>query len=503
MGRLTEQLNSNGRLSQTQVEIPDWVTLKQGVASDIQKRRSSFQEGLASGQSPLSSGFQAVGQGAGLIGDVLLRGLSASVSDVIEKPVVGAIQKGIGRIVETKPAQQVIESVTNWAKQNPEAARNLEAALNIAALAPIGKGAQVGIKGGEKTLSGVGSKLIVSGEEALSANRRAFVQDLVRSAQTKATKEAQVARTTEVGGGITKKSVIAPSFSEDLAGKYVTNIPKVSPKNTLQGNYNVIAEANRAEARTLEASLKTNDFVYPRKELLSRLKNTKAELAKNPVITGDAEKTAEKLIAEIERRINATPSKGSNLLQVRKDFDAWVESQKGGTAFDPVKENAFSVANREIRRTVNTFLDDKAPSVGVKTSLKKQSALYDALDNIKPKAAYEADTALKRFLQRAEGVLGTKNRAVQILAATVGIGGLGAAATFAPGAAVLGTGGYLLYRGGKLVLAPNVRKALGQILIDLDKVGTSKAIGGVVGGGLPTTGIIGLQREIQKILNDY
>jgi hypothetical protein len=41
---------------------------------------------------------------------------------------------------------------------------------------------------------------------------------------------------------------------------------------------------------------------------------------------------------------------------------------------------------------------------------------------------------------------------------------LGAAATFAPGAVVVGGGGFLVYRAGKLVMSPELRIALGKLL---------------------------------------
>jgi hypothetical protein len=483
------------------------------VSEDLSKRRENVSLGIEAQskgeQTAVETGFQAVGQGVGLVFDVAGEALKSVVNKIPQ-----AVKKPIEQVSESilssplgqaglRAISQGVDSYNEWKKGNPRTARDLEAIVNIAMLAPVGGGAKVGSKVGEAVgkpvLESTGTALKASGETALKSERQGFIRNLLRESQTKAVKEAQVARTSETGIGIGKKSIIAPSKSEALAEKYVIDIPEVSSKNTLQGNYNIIKDANISEAKKLSSELAENDFIYPRQELLSRLNNAKGELAKNPVITGDAEKTAEKLVAEFQRRIEETPAKGSNLLQVRKEFDAWVESQKGGKAFDPVRENAFSIANREIRQTVNSFLDEKAPTVGVKESLRKQSALFTALDNLKPKAAYEADTAIKRFIQRAEVVLGTKNRAVQILAATVGIGGLGAAATFAPAAAGIGIGGYFIYRGGKLVLSPKIRKALGEVVV---KLGDKKG-GSVFGGSIGASGVIELKSEIQKFLDEY
>ena len=209
--------------------------------------------------------------------------------------------------------------------------------------------------------------------------------------------------------------------------------------------------------------------MFTRKELLSKLNNTKSVLAENPLITGDAENAANRLITKIQAMVAEKPAKGSELLQIRKDFDRWVESQKGGAIFDPAKENAISIANREIRKTINDFLDINAKDVGVKASLRKQSSLFNAMENIVPKAAQEADKAFVRSLQRVGDILGTKNRIVQGIAAVVGIGGLGAAATFAPAAAVVGISGWLIYSGGKLILKPQVRILLGKTIGGLER----------------------------------
>lgn len=478
-----------------------------------EKALEGFELEAAGKQSRLSSAFQATGQGFGFIGDIigetLLTGIKVITPNFIEKGVSDSVRSIMNTPLGQKALSALnrgIEEYGKFREENPEFARNFESVLNIGMIALDIYGTRLGMKAGEEiispTLKKGGMILKETGEQALEKERTSFIRELARPIQTKAVKEAQVGRTTEVGKGVFKKSIIEPTSQELRIEKYLAEIPEIKPTNTFQQNYNAIQKANRAEAKNLEATIKNNDFIFPKKELSARLRATKEELARNPVITGDAEKTAEKLIAEIERRVNAAPAKGSELLQIRKDFDIWVEAQKGGAAFDPVKENAFSIANREIRRTINTFLDEKAPTVGVKDSLRKQSSLFDALDNIKPKAAQEADTAIKRFLQRSGEILGTKSRIVQILAATVGIGGLGAAATFAPGAATVGIGGFLMYKAGRLILKPQVRKVLGDLLIEIEKVGTGKIVGGIA-GIIPPSQINELRDEIQQFMEDY
>jgi len=313
-----------------------------------------------------------------------------------------------------------------------------------------------------------GKALEKSGIKAAQAQQQSFIRDLIRPVQTKKVKEAQVARTTETGRGIFKRSIIEPTKKELAAERAVLEIKDLKPGATQQQSFNTISKANLKEARNLEQAIAKNDFIFPKKELNARLKEAKTRLMESPTLTGDAQKTAQKIMDKFQQFVDEQGATGSGLLKARKKLDNWIKSQKP-KAFDPNKEGAFEIALREVRQTANKFLDEKATSVKVKESLAKQSSLFDALENIKPKAAIEADTAVGRVLQRAGKILGTKNRAVQATAAAVGIGGLGAAATFAPTAAALIGTGFALRGLTKLALSPGVRKALGRMLKEIER----------------------------------
>ncbi len=513
--RLSDAWSGAAPAAEKPAELPasGFEGLKRDVGEDFKRRDAIVKENkgkVARGEMSEASGlFSAMGQAAGMIGDVGFDVFKSIFKPEVRKKVDDYTQAVAKKIIETPVVADQIKLYGSFKENHPELASNLESALNIVSVIPMAKGVAVGAKVGEKALeTGVKvAKVVETGaEDTLKANKGAFIKDLVTPEQTKAVKIDQVGRTTETGKGPFKKSVIEPSAQEAKAAEHVANVPNIDEKATLQQNYNHIKTENKAEAIRLEEQVKANDFAYPRKELLSRLNAAKEELARNPVITGDAEKTAEKLIAEITRRINATPAKGSNLLKVRKEFDQWLENQKGGNVFDPAKESALSVSNRQIRQTINTFLDEKAPNAGVRDSLRKQTALYDAMDNIAPKAAKEADSAMGRFFQKMDSVLGTKNKAVQILAATVGIGGLGAASAFAPAVAAGGIGGYLLYKAGKLVLSPKARKAISGVIKELGKTkaakGAAKVTGGVAGGATASTAAE-LVDELNLFLTEY
>lgn len=508
-GLTLEQLNKIGAkpkqiggvpLQQLQKPEP---TFSERIKEDLAKRRETFGAGVEAQsrqqQTTTETTLQAVGQGAGLLFDVAgeaLKSVVDKIPDAIKKPIVAksVLNTPLGE-AGIKAISQGMDIYKEWKVGNPRAARDLESVVNIGLLIPFGVGAKVAERGVAKPL--IEKALVESGEKALIKTQGEFIRELVRPIATVTTKKEFVTRTTEIGVGPFKRSVITPTSQERIAENFVSQIPKVKPANTFQRNYNFIKDANFTEAERLKTLLINNDFVFTKKELLLKLRNTKSKLAENPLITGDAKKAAGKLITKIQTMVAKKPAKGkgSELLQIRKDFDRWVGSQRGEAIFDPAKESAISISNREIRRTINDFLNVNAKNVGVKDSLKKQSSLFNAMENIAPKAAQEADTAFIRSLQRVGNVLGTKSRIVQGIAAAVGIGGLGAAATFAPAAAAMGISGWLIYQGGKLILKPQVRILLGKAVGELQRnAGLLTRVSGI--------GVIGALKDNNDAINE-
>lgn len=456
-----------------------------GLISDIKQANDTRAMNVAgvvdSNQNIGSKVLQVAGQAAGFATDIAGAGIKAGIKaitpDVVEQSAkklgLEILQSSLGRKALTALGQGV-EKYQVFKQQYPETAKNIESVVNIAALLPIGGGAKAGIGAELKT----GTNILEKGagvleKSALAATtdaKNSFVRDLVSPMATKAVKEAQVARTTETGMGIFKKSIIQPTTQELAAEESVLkNVPGVAVNKTYQQNYNLIKDANLKEAVRLKTAIAENDFAIPRVETKAKLSVAASNLTESPTIVGDAQKTAKRLLTKANQLVDQNAGTGSGLLKARKEFDAWVLSQKGN-AFDASTDNAFTLANREIRNAFNTILDEKAPSLKIKDSLKSQSALYTAMENVVPKAAQEADSAFGRLLQSASKVLGTKNKVVQGIAAAAGIGGLGAAATFAPAAAVAGIGGFTLYRAGKLLVSPTAKSGMASLLLELNRV---------------------------------
>jgi len=478
--------------------------IKEDVGKRLGKIRETFEEAARGDISPAETGIRVPGQVIAGVGDLVFRGLqaagrgvSAVTPDFIEDPVKDKL-KSLGKDFLASPTGQkalfaINQGMTTWdafRKENPRAAKNVEAVVNISELFPLFAGTKVTRRGA----GAFGRTLEKSGEAGIKKQRQTAVRKLLEPERTKKVKEAQVSRTTEKGSGIFKRSVIEPEKDILKAEEELFKIPGIKKDNTVQQNFNVVKESNKQEAIKLKSSIEKNDFLVPKKETVSRLKKAKETLSESPTLVGDAQKTADKLLNKMIALVDENKGSGSGVLKARKQYDAWVKTQKP-KAFDANKEGAFEIANKEIRKTLNDMLDEKAIDIDVKDSLARQRTLFTAQEALIPKAAKEADTAIGRAFQRAKKVVGTRNESFNTAAAALGLGGIAAGSiAFAAPAAAIGIPAFFLFKAGKLILNPKVRKTVGKMLASLDdEIGRAGAKEAVV--------LKESRSEIQKFLD--
>lgn len=418
-------------------------------------------------QTPHEELLQTAGQIAGGIGDIAgealetgVRGagraLSAITPEVIEGPVRD-IASDIGERIVESPAGQLglralregVETYQEFKEKFPRASRNLESIVNIGALAaPLIRGTT--------PVGRAGRALERTGVQQAVQQKRSFVQDLVRPKQTPKVRTEQALRTQE--RGVLQQAEVVPSVRETDIIDEVTELADIGGNKSLQGNLNVIQKAISKEASSLENALKNTKIFFPRKEFNARLRTVKESLGENPLLVGDAEKTAQRIVNKMNSIVQDNPATPAGLLKSRKQLDNWVRSQKGGKIFDPQNENALSISLREIRQATNNFIDEKVPNVAVKESLRKQSRFFDAIDNIAPKAADEADNAIGRLVERVleEGPFKRQLRQ--------GLGDVGG--TLSVGAGVITKPA----RGAvRAILGPTLKRNLGRLLRATDK----------------------------------
>ena len=396
--------------------------------------------------------------------------------------------------------QAVLESfqkLGELGEENPALRDFVKGLANVGGLATVPAAKKFGTAAAKETVKqapkllkpirAVGEAIEGSGLKSIAKRKESFIDKLIRPKETAKALEAQVGLTDVEG--LAQKAITKLSKGEEAIKAQVLKIPELKPNMTLRKSFNVISKENVKKAEGLKAAIKKDDFIFPKKELMSELKKAKTRLAESPTLTSDALGQAEKILNKFVKFVDLEGAKGSGLLQARKNLDQWVKGQKP-KAFDANTESAFSLALKEIRGTTNDFLDKKATSVAVKKSLKEQNNLFKALDNIRPKAAKEAKTMLGRVAQRLEKALGP-NKLIKTIA---GSAVLTPVAFSAPGAIAGATALGLALKGGKLAITnPQLRIQLGKALKLLSTKKGAQL-------GLSATAVAALQDDIRQLL---
>lgn len=433
------------------------------VGSDLSNRNQMMQNTAGQYQSGDLSFPEAMLQGAGkgvfgAVNDItgeVLKSAGSIVPDWYKEPIVGAASElaktGVGQGA-IGLAKQGAEAYQGFAQNHPRISGDLEAVGNIATGLPIAAGEKA-IAGEVADLAGpglekTGNMMINSAKK----NQADFIKDLIAPKETPTVAADRFSRSKEQG--LLRKAVVEPTPQELEIADTVAQLP-VSKNKSMLANYNAISDANSAEAESLIASLKANDVMVPDDDIIRELSSIRTNLAASPYVTGDGATAAEKVMSIALNKITDNPRTASGLLQARKDFDFEIRRMKGDKTFDPSLDSPITTAVQQVRQGINNMVDGAVPDVGVKQSLRKQSNLYRAMDNIETKGGAEAKNLASRFVQKAADLIPVKG-AIAKGALAVGAGGLAAAA---PALAAGGIGAYGL---GKALNSQFVKRNLGS-----------------------------------------
>lgn len=404
-------------------------TFKQGgdnVVQDVQNipKNADAAGGsvVAKTASILSGAGHVAGDVAGTAGNLIGNVISPLIPDAVKSKVgdvASYLNDKIGQIPGMTPdihksLGDVFNALTleGGAKAEPVVADITKTALQ--------KGADV-FDSTTKAISDNAKSTLVAKQVAKQSD---FIDKLITpEMNAKATASAiKTGKVVEGEGILGKRDLTSAVPNFDAMKASVEKVPGISAKNTALQNANLIHDAIGTTAEDLKSQLKGKGSFTPSefKDYMTGVKNT---LAENPLITGDAETTANKIINKFNSLIKTNGYDAEGLLNARQQLDKWMSSQKGGSVFDPKTETAVSTALRGIRQGGNDFIASKVPDVAVKDMLSHQSNLYKVIDNIAPKAAKEGTSKLSRaanFVKKnpvATAFVGDK-----ILKATTGLG---------------------------------------------------------------------------------
>jgi len=452
------------------------------VSADIEKRiESGVQTGkeFLGGELSLQEAMlQEGGAVAGAALDVVGEGLASAgrgIKEITPEPVQKVVGAGFESLINAIPFKdEAIEALSSgtegwrsFSESNPRIAKDIESVVNIGMiLSP----AKIKAKAKPTLLSDAAKSLDSTAKRQILKKRSDFIGDLITPERTKKVLTEETSRTAERGRGVFKRSVVELSKKEKEIANEVSKIKSVTPKNSFQGNLNAISQENTKLARKLDKAVGNRRVLGIHNKANKKIDDAiSLMITESPVITGKTETVANKIAIKAKQIIAKSPGTPKGILDARKELDSWIKSQKGEKAFDPELEGALSVAVRSVRGALNDTVE-ASTEASVKKSLRKQSLLFDAMDNLKPKAAAESNTAIGRLVQNMAQVLPFRSKFVNEVGTVLGLGAIGGSALLSPYAVAGGIGSVVVGRGAyKAAISPEVKQGLSRLLKETDK----------------------------------
>lgn len=417
--------------TETPVEQPEQSMISrigESLKSRAKDIKSSFSRAANFEQTPVETGIQTVGTAAGAVFDV---GFEAAkkVLDVIDFTDTG--EKILGKAgtsfansdIGKKALEAVskgVEFYSDWAKQNPRAAANLEGLGNIASIVPVGKGTQIGVKAtekaaqtavktGEKVLGGVAEKIPTIGLKKIESK---IAPKVTSKEVSRALAEGRVVRTQNK---LFKVLGVPDKIQAEKSVKEAAQVIKDRIPNATRLSDQEIATVSKKQianiSKELEPKLKMLKIDdTPKENILNSWADIKTKQINENVLLSDNELS--KAQAQFERALE-------RVIESDNADDIWKSIQKyDDMVGDNIKqavpkkssEKALELKSMWLdnRRILRNSLDDISVIIGddtVKKSFKDMTSLYTAYNNIVANAKFsKGNNLLKKILLGTAGV---------------------------------------------------------------------------------------------------
>lgn len=406
--------------------IPEMITSLGGrITERVSQYQPTMEERIKDPALAARKSSNIPGLAAGLVTDVLDEGFGLALNtvgllipDSIDQPIKQFVADNARKFLTTDAGQAVVtaleggaESYAAWKKENPMDARDFESVVNAGLLFTP----KVDASPVSNFIGKSGTLLEESGKKSIARSKRNFVNRLIEPEQTRDVKQEALGRTDV--SPILQTATVRQTADEVETAEILMGIKGVGYQSTLKNNWNKIHEDIGKRSEKLINDLETFETNrmkatgatgrLERPEVVDRLKADIVELMDtNPLIRGkeSLQKTTQALLDKTVELLDGKPLTPANLIRARRELDDFILKNKG-TVFDAADENALNVPFRRIRQTLNDIVNEQVPSASVKKSLREQTLLYGALDNIAPKAADEASTILGRTVQNIKEVI--------------------------------------------------------------------------------------------------
>lgn len=383
----------------SQQENPSFLHEASGdVSSALQGAGQALVDSSTGKINPLSGILQGTGALAGGINSLVnTTAKHLPIVGPAVKGVEGLIGKGVGALAQTGPGQAVMGKVQNFNQTHPELSGNIGAGVNI--LGTVGL-----VTGAGAAKEAVAGAL---GKDALAP----ILEDVSAQIGTKAAAKSAAKQ------GLVKTFLkgeikpVADKTTQEIAQTVAESVPEFSKLKTFTDKLNAVKDAVYERAANLKQQVidTGSDRAYTYKELGSNLRNIERPLL---VASDSALNNAyDRVIAKAMDIAKQSGGKVSDLFEARKTFDQFI-SEQFPNLYSSETLTPMRSAVKNIRNGINQFIEDRLPEgSGFRDELLKQSKLFDAAENIAPKAVKEIGTTrLGRFAGRHPLIGGAINQ---------------------------------------------------------------------------------------------
>jgi hypothetical protein len=440
---------------------------------------------------------RSVGKAAGYMGDVLGNTFMSGAETIYEEAIKPAADlaewlvtyNGESKVVNAtndaviagwekfstssvaEEAQEAVQKGYKWYKkwsiENPEAAEDFEAFVNIGLLFTPYKTRSNAVPTEVPGLvSKTGDDLIKWGVEQTANTRVTQAKQMLMP--DKPTRQ-QLENTEQVG--IFRTNVITPDAFEDEMIKNVSRIKGLNTKRSPTHYFQMINKDIDAKATQLIKDLDATGVVLPHTTVIKKVESVLDEtLNKYFGGTDDAvlRKAIQGDIEDVKAILLKHGETPSGVLAARKEIDKVIRDKykfKDDGSVLPTKAASLDI----IRRALNEATIESVPDVAVRKSLNYQFSLYRAKDAIEDKAINDAKNGVGRVLGNVTKVIDLKMQSNRTLAILFGQSAFAVASGYMQGigAGVLAYGAAQAVKMG--VNSPKTKFAFGHLLKQIDK----------------------------------
>lgn len=356
------------------------------------------------GEQGIGSGvLQAVGQGAGFLGDVAFEGAKALTPDVVKEP----IKQALGAVASTAPVQGALEGYEAWKAQHPEAAANLEATTNIVTTIPgLGGGvklAEKGVETGIDVAKGVAKRAPAITENVVDATKagtaviseklapnleKEAIDVAVIGPQGKKQTISSLERSGQEGGFAPDESLFGKISGAD---KYVPTARDIEVANSVKGIVrksnppsknlaNINNKISEVSETIVRPALKANPQPFNTATYAKKLREVEMPdfIKADSTLANTYEMVRNRFLDVVKKGVKTK----EGLWEARKDIDQVIEQQFGAAGFNPDKYSALQKAILDMRRATNDFIAEGIPDDTFRKEMRNMSNMYRARHNI-------------------------------------------------------------------------------------------------------------------------